>query len=59
MLQDVTNQPQFSMVYALVEHRNDAIKCHKTQVKPLNLRLVVSLQSFEHFMVSFLWSIRV
>ena len=47
------------MVYVLVEHRNDAIKCHKTQVKPLNLRLVVSLQSFEHFMVSFLWSIRV
>ena len=46
----LTNRPQFSMVYTLINHRNDVIKCSK-------LRRVVSLQSFEHFMTSFLWSI--
>ena len=24
-----TNRPQFSMVYTLIDHRNDAIKCSK------------------------------
>ena len=42
----LTNGPQFSMVYTLIDHRNDVIKCSK-------------LQGFEHFVASFLWSIRV
>ena len=25
----LTNQPQFSMVYPLIDHRNDVIKCSK------------------------------
>ena len=34
----LTNRPQFSMVYTLIDHKNDIIKCsklkwnHKTQV---------------------------
>ena len=45
--ENITNRPQFSMVYADIDHRNDVIKCPKLKL--------VSLQSFERFMTSFLW----
>ena len=46
------------MVCTLIDHRNDAIKCSKLDSESTRLPLVVHL-SFEHFMASFLWSIRV
>ena len=45
------------MVYTLMDHRNDAIKCSKLCFETNRLRLVVPLE-FEHFMTSFLWTIR-
>ena len=30
----LTNRPQFSMVYTVIDHRNDVIKCSETQVEP-------------------------
>ena len=50
------NRPQFSMAYTLIDLGNDAIKCLKLwrETTPLPLHL-----SFEHFMTSFLWSLRV
>ena len=47
-----------SMVYTLINHRNDAIKCSKLCSEATRLRLIVPLE-FEHFMTSFLSSIRV
>ena len=41
------------MVYTVIDHRNDVIKCSKLKWN------LVSLQSFEHFMASFLWCTRV
>ena len=29
MLKYLTNRPQFPMVYTLIDHRNDIIKCSK------------------------------
>ena len=29
MLKYLTNRPQFPMVYTLIDHRNDVIKCSK------------------------------
>ena len=52
---NLTNRPQFSIVYTLIDHRNDIIKCSKLKWN----HLPGSLQSFECFMASFLWSIRV
>ena len=46
----LTNRPDFFMVYTLFDHRNDGLTSH---------RRVVSLPSFEHFMASFPWFIRV
>ena len=40
---DLTNRQQFSMVNTFIE-RKDGVEVFKTQV-----RLAVSLQSFEHF----------
>ena len=40
---NVTNREQFSMANTLIEHKDD-VEMFKTQV-----RLAVSLQSFEHF----------
>ena len=39
-----TNRPQFSMVYTLTDHRNDAIKCSKLCSETTRLQLVVPLQ---------------
>ena len=55
----LTNRPQFSVVYTVIDHRNDVIKCSKTQVEPRASGEWFHLKSFEHFMASFLWSIRV
>ena len=40
----LTNRPQFSMVYTLKDHRNDVIKCSKLNWNT-SCRRVVSLQS--------------
>ena len=50
------NQPQFSMAYTLIDLGNDAIKCLKLCRETTRQRLHLS---FEHFMTSFLWSLRV
>ena len=34
----LTNRPQFSMVYTLIDHINDVIKCSKTQVESRAIR---------------------
>ena len=52
-------RPQFSIVYTFIDHRNDVIKSVQNSSGTTSSRRVVSLQSFEHFMASFLWSIRV
>ena len=39
-----TNPSQFSMVYTLIDHRNDAIKCSKLCSETTRLRLVVPLE---------------
>ena len=39
-----TNRPQFSMVYTLIDHRNDAIKCSKLCIETTRLRVVVSFE---------------
>ena len=39
-----TNRPQLSMVYTLIDHRNDAIKCSKLCSETTRLRLVVPLE---------------
>ena len=58
ILRKLRNRPKFSMIYTPIDHRNDLIKCsklkwnHESQASGF-------LQSFEHFMASFLWSIRV
>ena len=44
--------------YTLIDHRNYAIKCSNLCVKPLVCGSWIYL-SLEHFMMSFLWSIRV
>ena len=41
----LTNRPQFSLVYILIDRRNDVIKCSK--LKWNHEPQVVSLQSFE------------
>ena len=40
----LTNRPQFSMVYTLINHRNDAIECSKLCGETTRLRLVVPLE---------------
>ena len=50
------NRPQFSMAYTLIDLGNDAIKCLKLCKETTRLPLHLS---FEHFMTSFLWSLRV
>ena len=52
---NLTNRPQFSIVYTLIDHRNDIIKYSKLKWN----HSPGSLQSFECFMASFLLSIRV
>ena len=42
MLLQKTNRPQFSIVYTLIDHRNDAITCSK-----LRLRFVVPLKFYD------------
>ena len=49
-------KPQFSVAYTLIDLGNDAIKCLKLCGQTTRLRLHLS---FEHFMTSFLWSLRV
>ena len=39
-----TNRPQFSMVYTLIDHRHDAIKCLKLFSETTRLLLVVPLE---------------
>ena len=39
-----TNPSQFSMVYTLIDHRNDAIKCSKLCSETTRLQLVVPLE---------------
>ena len=39
-----TNRPQLSMVYTLIDHRNDAIKCSKLCSETTRLRVVVPLE---------------
>ena len=51
--------PQFSMVYSLIDHRNDAIKFSKLCSETTRLRLVVPLEFSTFYDFSFLWSIRV
>ena len=40
----LTNRPQFFMVYTLIDHGNDAIKCSKLCSETTRLRLVVPLE---------------
>ena len=43
----IKNLPiKFSMVYTLIEHWNDSIKCSKLCAKTTRLRIVVSLERF-------------
>ena len=42
------------MVYTLIDHKNDAMKCSKLCSETTRLWFHLS---FEHFMTSFLWSI--
>ena len=51
ILNPLTNRPQFPMVYTLINQRNGVIKCSKLM---WNHEPLVSMQSFKHFMVSFL-----
>ena len=37
----LTNRPQFCMVYTLIEHRNNAIKCSQLCSETIRLRLVL------------------
>ena len=44
-------RPQFSMVYTLVDHRKDAIKCSKPCSETTRLRLVVPLEFWTFYAV--------
>ena len=46
-LEGLTNRPQFSMVYTLIDHRNDVINFQNLSGTTSH-RQVASLQSFEH-----------
>ena len=55
----LTNRPQFCMVYTLIDHRIDVIQCSKLKRNHEPQASGFTAKSFEHFMASFLWSIRV
>ena len=44
MLLQKTNRPQFSMVYTLIDYRNDSIKCSKLCSEATCLQLVVPFE---------------
>ena len=55
----LTNRPQFSMVYILIDHIEMMSWNVQNSSGTTSRRLVVSMQSFEHFIASFLQSVRV